>query len=120
MSELKERIEDAVRLADPKLKRTASGWTEACFLFAALIVGSDPESIADTLEMDPAFAGMLAERCRASKIWPLDEHRWDGEDGGMQLWMDTCVLSGDVETRDGENYRLTDDGLRRVARMVKQ
>lgn len=119
---LYDRIAAILAERDPNGKPTDDGWAAQAFLLASATLGPDPEAIVDALGMDPIMAGVFSERARRSGIWTVDGVQtapWEEEDGGgVKFAMDASILVGDIERVGPDSYSMTEEGRRRVERMI--
>ena len=126
---IRDEIFSAISSADPAIKQSDLDFMHQAILLSCTQLGPDEQAIAEELQYDPEFVGLVGARLRNAGIWNGDTINaihfecWQRpDDGGIAFHLDAAVAGGTMIVADrlknGEpRYRMTRAGKDRVEKM---
>ncbi len=121
---VRETISKALLDIDPGLDQLNPSWASAAILLASWYCEScDPETLADTLEMDRGYVAEIGRRASENLIWKdgkcTTSDAWFEDGADTAFWMDVLCLDGSVRRNADDTFSMTDAGMRGVERLLK-
>lgn len=116
-----DEIKNHVRQLDETVSEERIEFKAATVLLSALQVGQDVRTLAIFTGYEMDLIQVFAHRLRIGGVWLKDGQfncDWEGEDGGVALWMDAMVATGYMH-KIGEAWKISDSG-RAAARRLKR
>lgn len=120
-----EDYRQAVRSLDVVLGSDDESFRAAVVLLVrgSMYPDNSDERVAAYCEEPLEWVTEIGDRWRASGVWLPDgqtiaQDYANGEDGMVAFWLDVLVGLGRAERDADGQYRLTDEGIRRVAALV--